>query len=125
MKHTKKLLMDNISKLEIAYSEYMSSENPDSNSIVVKVNREMVESYRKAYKLIDHIDSRDQVVQIDSEEWLYKGCFIQESEHPQLFGKYEVFKNDKEQTHVGRTKTFSEAKKLCEENECFEHFQIF
>ena len=51
--------------------------------------------------------------QIEVGEWLYKGCFIQESTHPQLIGKYEVFKNDEPQTHVGRCHTFTEAKKLC------------
>lgn len=63
--------------------------------------------------------------QIDSDEWLYKGCFIQKSEHPQLIGKYEVFKNDERQTHVGRCYTFTEAKKLCVENECFENVLVF
>lgn len=59
--------------------------------------------------------------QITDGEWIYKGCFIQESEHPQLIGKYEVFKNDKHQSHVGRCYTFAEAKRLCKENECFEN----
>lgn len=63
--------------------------------------------------------------QIDSEEWLYKGCFIQKSEHPQLKGKYEVFKNDEMQTHIDRCHTFAEAKKLCEENECFDNYLKF
>lgn len=58
-------------------------------------------------------------------EWLYKGCFIQESEHPQLIGKYEVFKNDEPQSHVGRCYTFTEAKRLCEENECFDNILSF
>jgi hypothetical protein len=48
--------------------------------------------------------------QIEVAEWLYKGCFIQESVHPKLVGKYEVFKNNEEQTHVGRCYTFTEAK---------------
>lgn len=60
-------------------------------------------------------------IQIDADEWLHKGCFIQKSEHPQLKGKYEVFKNDELQTHVDRCYTFAEAKKLCMENECFEN----
>lgn len=63
--------------------------------------------------------------QIEVGEWLYKGCFIQESIHPKLIGKYEVFKNDEPQTHVGRCYTFNEAKKLCEENECFENVLSF
>jgi hypothetical protein len=60
-------------------------------------------------------------LQIDSDEWLFKGCFIQRSKHPQLIGNYEVFKNDKGQTHVDRCYTFTEAKKLCIENECTEN----
>jgi hypothetical protein len=63
--------------------------------------------------------------QIDPDEWLYKGCFIQRSEHPELIGKYEVFKNDKQQSHVGRCYTFIKAKKLCEENECIENALSF
>ncbi len=63
--------------------------------------------------------------QIDPEEWLYKGCFIQKSVHPQLIGKYVVFQNNEEQTHIGRTYTFAEAKKLCEANECTENFLSF
>lgn len=59
--------------------------------------------------------------QIEVGEWLYKGCFIQESEHPKLVGKYEVFKNNEHQTHVGRCHTLIEAKKLCMENECNEN----
>ena len=64
-------------------------------------------------------------IQIDPEEWLYKGCFIQRSKHPQLTGNYEVFKNDELQTHVDRCYTFTEAKKLCEENECFDNVLSF
>jgi len=60
--------------------------------------------------------------QIEVGEWLYKGCFIQVSEHPKLTGKYEVFKNDKPQSHVGRCYTFTEAKILCKENECTENY---
>lgn len=63
--------------------------------------------------------------QIDTYEWLYKGCFIQKFEHPKLIGKYSVFKNDIPQTDVGRCYTFAEAKKLCEENECFENVLSF
>lgn len=59
--------------------------------------------------------------QVECDEWLYKGCFIQKSEHPELVGRYEVFKNDERQSHVGRCYTFAEAKKLCAENECTEN----
>ncbi|MBC7524807.1 MAG: hypothetical protein H7239_10245 [Flavobacterium sp.] len=57
--------------------------------------------------------------QIEVDEWIYKGCFIQKSKHHNLIGNYEVFKNDELQFHVGRCHTFTDAKKLCEENECF------
>lgn len=63
--------------------------------------------------------------QIEVGEYLYKGCFIQESTHSKLIGKYEVFKNDKPQSHVGRCYTFTEAKKLCVENECTENVLSF
>ena len=63
--------------------------------------------------------------QIDTEEWLYFGCFIQKSQHPQLCGKYEVFKNNEEQTHVGRAMTLLEAKRLCKENKCKNNFLKF
>lgn len=63
--------------------------------------------------------------QLEIGEWLYKGCFIQESKHPQLIGNYEVFKNNEIQTHIGRCYTITEAKKLCEENECFEEHLKF
>lgn len=59
-------------------------------------------------------------VAIEVGEWYFKGCFIQESKHPQLVGKYEVFKDDENQTHVDRCHTFTEAKKLCVENEVTE-----
>lgn len=64
-------------------------------------------------------------IQIEVGEWLYKGCFIQLSEHPNLVGKYEVFKNNKCQTHVGRCFTIKEAKKMCESNECTDNFLSF
>lgn len=63
--------------------------------------------------------------QIELGEWLYKGCFIQESIHPKLVGRYEIFKNDEPQTHVGRCYTFTKAKKLCEENKCFDNVLSF
>jgi len=69
--------------------------------------------------------AKEKPKQIEVGEWLYKGCFIQESEHPQLVGKYEVFKNNKNQDHVDRCYTFTEAKKLCVENECFDNVLEF
>jgi hypothetical protein len=57
---------------------------------------------------------KDKPVQVEDGEWKYKGCFIQKSIHPKLIGKFEVFKDDEGQTHIGRYHTFSEAKKMCE-----------
>ena len=71
------------------------------------------------------MDAKKKVKQIEPQEWIYKGCFIQEFKHPQLKGRYEVFKNNEEQTHIDRVATFIEAKKLCEENECFDNFREF
>lgn len=69
-------------------------------------------------------NTRQAPVQIEVGEWLYKGCFIQEQIHPELL-KYQVFKNDKKQTHVGVCSTFAQAKKLCEANECTDNYAIF
>lgn len=55
-------------------------------------------------------------IQIDPDEWHCNGCFIQKSDHPCLFGRYEVFKDDKYQTHIGRYNTFREAKRAAKEN---------
>ena len=65
------------------------------------------------------------IKKIEVGEWLYNGCFIQRSEHPQLSGKYEVFKNDKNQTHIGRCDTLIQAKKLCNENKSTDNFLSF
>ena len=62
---------------------------------------------------------------IELGEWLFKGCFIQESVQPKLVGKYGVFKNNENQDHVGRCFTFVEAKRLCKENECFDNHMEF
>ena len=63
--------------------------------------------------------------QLEAGEWIYKGCFIQDQQHPMLVGRYTVFKNDYLQVYVGRAYTFTEAKKLCEANECFDNCLIF
>jgi hypothetical protein len=63
--------------------------------------------------------------QIDPQEWIYKGCFIQLFIHPQLYGKYTVFKNNKEQTHIGRYSTKKEAKNACVQNECKDNYLKF
>jgi len=54
--------------------------------------------------------------QIEVGEWYCAGCFIQHSEHRELYGRYEVFQDDEGQTHVGRYATFAEAKKAAREN---------
>jgi len=63
--------------------------------------------------------------QIDPNEWLFHGCFIQESVYRNTDGKYLVFKNNEEEEHVGRCHTFTEAKRLCVENKCEENHVIF
>ena len=68
---------------------------------------------------------RQKLELIGDEEWLYFGCFIQKSQHPELYGNYEVFKNNEEQTHVDRCKTFKEAKALCIKNKCDDHYLTF
>ena len=67
--------------------------------------------------IIELIMQQKKPKQLDPDEWLYYGCFIQKNEHPDLIGKFEVFKNNKQQTHIGRCNTFNQALKLCEENE--------
>jgi len=62
---------------------------------------------------------------IEIDEWLYKGCFISKFIHPNLYGKYEVFKNNQQQTFIGRTIKFTEAKKLCEQNVCLDNYLLF
>lgn len=69
--------------------------------------------------------TKEKLRQIEVGEWLYKGCFIQKSKHPKLVGNYEVFKNNKQQSHVGRCYTFMEAKRLCVENECTDNTLSF
>lgn len=53
---------------------------------------------------------------IEVGEWWYKGCFIQEQNHPML-AKYVVFKDTENQEHVGTSGDFRGAKKLCKKNE--------
>jgi hypothetical protein len=51
---------------------------------------------------------------VEVDEWIYKGCTIQkQNPHPELSGRYEIFRNDSVQTHVGRAYNFKGAKKLC------------
>jgi hypothetical protein len=68
---------------------------------------------------------KEKPTQIETDEWLFKGCFIQKNSHPKLIGNYEVFKNDKNQNHVDRCYSFAEAKQLCINNECFDDYLKF
>lgn len=55
-------------------------------------------------------------IAIEVGEWWFKGCFIQEQDHPML-SKYVVFKDTELQERVGTASTMREAKKLCVDNE--------
>lgn len=55
-------------------------------------------------------------IQIESGEWYFKGCFIQNQEHPAL-SKYHVFKDTEQQETIDTCNTMVEAKKLCRLNE--------
>jgi len=55
-------------------------------------------------------------IQIETDEWWYKGCFIQEQIHPELL-KYHVFKDTIEQETIGTTNSFVRAKEMCVDNE--------
>jgi len=55
-------------------------------------------------------------IAIEVGEWWFKGCFIQEQDHPML-SKYVVFKDTEGQEHIGSCGTKKEAIKLCVDNE--------
>ena len=55
-------------------------------------------------------------IAIEVGEWWFKGCFIQEQNHPTL-SKYVVFKDTEGQEHVGNPSTMRDAKRLCVDNE--------
>ncbi len=55
-------------------------------------------------------------ISIEVDEWYYYGCFIQRSEGPALFGRYEVWKDDESETHIDRFHTLKEAKAACREH---------
>ena len=59
-------------------------------------------------------------IQIEGGEWWFKGCFIQEQNHPML-SKYVIFKDTELQEIVGTASYMSEAKKLCLDNEVVEY----
>lgn len=55
-------------------------------------------------------------VQIEMQEWWYKGCFIQKQIHPQL-ARYVIFADTEGQEHIDTAHTFNEAKKIASNNE--------
>lgn len=55
-------------------------------------------------------------IKIEIGEWWFKGCFIQQQDHPML-SKYIVFGDTDGQPTIGTCGTFAEAKKLCRDNE--------
>lgn len=59
-------------------------------------------------------------IQIEIGEWWYKGCFIQQQNHPQL-AKYTIFADTEGQEHIDSACTFSEAKKVASNNEVKEY----
>lgn len=59
-------------------------------------------------------------IAIEVGEWWYKGCFIQEQNHPML-SKYVVFKDTELQEIVGTCGTMVEAKQLCKDNEVVDY----
>lgn len=75
-----------------------------------KMNAKIIANALNKYK------SKEKPVQIEIGEWLYKGNFIQEQNHPEL-PKFRIFGADKEQTHVGTCNTFAQAKNIAELNE--------
>lgn len=53
---------------------------------------------------------KDKLIQIEADEWWYKGCFIQKQNHPNLL-PYHVFQDTEEQETVGVCHSMLEAKK--------------
>lgn len=56
------------------------------------------------------------LIQIEANEWWFKGCFIQKQLHPYL-KTYHVFKDTEQQETIGTCFTFREAKELCNLND--------
>lgn len=66
-------------------------------------------------KIVKPVSRVDNVVwQIDTDEWYYKGNFIQKQNHPQL-EPYFVFKDTEDEQIIGGASSFSYAKFLCEQ----------
>lgn len=55
-------------------------------------------------------------IQVEVGEWWFRGCFIQEQDHPKLL-KYVVFADTEAQEHIDVCSTFAEAKAICRKNE--------
>lgn len=53
--------------------------------------------------------------QIEIGTWRYEGCIILQREHPKLMGKYEVFRDNETEDHIGAAYTFKEAKEICKQ----------
>lgn len=67
---------------------------------------------------------KDKLKQIEIDEWLFCGCFIQKQNHPNLL-PYFIFKNTKEQEHCGVCFTMTEAKKIAKLNKVEKEYLIF
>lgn len=97
---------------------YVESWNRDFGNIIPSVWSRATES--DLNDICQHCKKKalksEKPFQIEAGEWYYMGCYIQESVHPKLFGKFEVFKDDEKQSHVGRYMKFSEAEKAAIEN---------
>ena len=59
-------------------------------------------------------------IAIEVGEWWFKGCFIQEQNHPML-SKYVVFKDTEGQETIDSASTMYEAKRLCVDNEVVDY----
>ena len=55
-------------------------------------------------------------IQIEIDEWWFKGCFIQKQMNPNI-KPYHIFKDTEQQDTIGTCFTFAEAKQLCNLNE--------
>lgn len=54
---------------------------------------------------------------IENGEWWYRGCFIQKQNIRLSIKPYHVFKDTEDQETIDTCNTFTEAKKLCRNNE--------
>jgi len=64
-------------------------------------------------------------IKIKSGLWLHKGCFIEKHNNELFYPKFEVYKNNKDQHYIAMCLTFKEAIRMCERNECAEHYLKF